>query len=143
MKRFLSVVTLLAFCASTALAGSALERNWQGLGTLRNARFVYVTSYDGPQFSRNILPEDRAAISRVQNAVRDWGYTVVYRPQQADMILAVQSRGSDDTLAVYSRGFSHYLWRASQKGGFSAETSTLLDELKTDLDRAKGARGEE
>ena len=135
MKKFLGLTFVLFALAGAVLAQS--YSNWQALGTLRNARFVYVTSYDGSQFSRNLLPEDRAAISRVQDAVRDWGYTVVYRPQQADMILAVQSRGSDDTLAVYSPGFSQYVWRVSQKRGFSAETATLLDELKTDLDRAQ------
>ena len=28
-------------------------------GTLVNARYVYVTSYDGDQFDINLLPEDR------------------------------------------------------------------------------------
>jgi hypothetical protein len=137
MKRLWSVVTLLVFCAGTVLGASAQEQNWKALGTLRNAQFVYVTSYDGSQSSRNLLSEDRAAISRVQDAVQSWGgYTIVYRPQQADMIIAVMSRGSEDVLAVYSRGFSHYLWRASQKRGFSAEGS-LLAELRADLDRTK------
>ncbi|MGB7865135.1 MAG: hypothetical protein WCF74_17220, partial [Candidatus Sulfotelmatobacter sp.] len=30
-------------------------------GTLVNARYVYVTSYDGDQFNVNLLPEDRQA----------------------------------------------------------------------------------
>lgn len=140
MKKLWSVVAVVALCSVAALADSMYGRNWEALGTLRNAQFVYVTSYDGSQFSRNILPEDRAAISRVQDALRDWGYTVVYRPQQADMILAVQSRGSEDTLSVYSRGFSQYLWRASQKRGFALEVGTLLGQLKADLDRAKAGR---
>src|ERR1700678_2108531 len=36
-------------------------------GTLVNARFVYVTSYDGDQFNPNLLPEDRQAIATVKN----------------------------------------------------------------------------
>jgi hypothetical protein len=31
-------------------------------GTLINARYVYVTSYDGDQFNINLFPEDRQAI---------------------------------------------------------------------------------
>ncbi len=139
MKKFLGLAVVLFALAGVALAQYG-DQKWEALGTLRNARFVYVTSDDGGQFSRNVLPEDRAAISRVQDAVRSWGYTVVYRPQQADMILAVQSRGSEDTLAVYSTGFSHYLWRASQKRGFALEGGSLLNQLKADLDRAKAGR---
>ncbi len=140
MRKLIGVIALLAMCSMAALADSKYGRNWEALGTLRNAQFVYVTSYDGSQFSRNVLPEDRAAISRVQDALRDWGYTVVYRPRQADMIIAVQSRGSEDTLSVYNPGFSQYLWRASQKRGFALEVGTLLDQLKADLDRAKAGR---
>ncbi len=135
MKKLIALAVVLSGLAGVMVAQS--YSNWEALGTLRNARFVYVTSYDGSQFSRDVLPEDRAAISRVQDAVRSWGYTVVQRPQQADMILAVQSRGSEDTLAVYSAGFSNYLWRASQKHGFSLENGTLLNQLKADLDRTK------
>ena len=40
---------------------------------LANARFVYVTAYDGDQFNLNLLPEDRAAIARVQDAIQKWG----------------------------------------------------------------------
>ncbi len=125
-------------------AQSKPEQNWQSLGTLRNARFVYVTSYDGPQFSSNLLPEDRAAIARVQDGVEGWGgYIVVYRPQQADMILVVQSRPSEDVLAVYSPGMwpnGSYLWRSYRQNGFSMENSVLLNTLNADLDRARAAR---
>ena len=70
--------------------------------TLANARFVYVAAYDGDQFDSRLLPEDRAAIGRVQDAIQKWGkLTVVYRPQDADIILMVQSRPSEDVLAVY------------------------------------------
>ena len=70
--------------------------------TFANARFVYVTAYDGDQFNPRLLPEDRAAIARVQDAIEKWGKLIlVYRPQEADVILAVQSRPSEDVLAVY------------------------------------------
>src|SRR5258708_20727183 len=70
--------------------------------TLANARFVYVAAYDGDQFDPNLLPDDRAAIARVEDAIQKWGkLTVVYRAQDADIILMVQSRPSEDVLAVY------------------------------------------
>ena len=71
-------------------------------GTLANARYVYVASYDGDQFDPNLLPEDREAISAVQNAIQKWGkLTLVYQPSEADIIILVTSRPSEDLLAVY------------------------------------------
>lgn len=141
MKYLWSLLLMASLGSGAALAQSYREQNWKALGTLRNARFVYVTSYDGPQFSPYLLPEDRAAITRVQGAVQGWrGYIVVYRPQQADMILVVQSRPSEDVLAVYGPGMwprGTYLWRAYRENGFSAEHSALLTALKADLDRTR------
>ena len=94
--------------------------------TLSNARFVYVTAYDGDQFNPQLLPEDRDAIGRVQNAIQKWGkLIVVYRPQDADIMLVVQSRPSEDVLALYdahggdagSRPSQTYLWRVMGRGG--------------------------
>ena len=44
-------------------------------GTLANARYVYVASYDGDQFDPNLLPEDRKAISAVQKRYSKLGQT--------------------------------------------------------------------
>jgi hypothetical protein len=94
--------------------------------TLANARFVYVAAYDGDQFDPRLLPEDRAAIARVQDAIEKWRkLTVVYRPQEADIILMVQSRPSEDVLAVYdahrgdesSRPSQGFLWRVMGRDG--------------------------
>ena len=41
-------------------------------GALVNARYVYVTSYDGDQFNINLLPDDRQAIAAVQDALQKW-----------------------------------------------------------------------
>jgi hypothetical protein len=71
-------------------------------GILANARYVYVASYDGDQFDTNLLPEDRDAIGAVQAAFQNWGkLMIVYRPSEADIIILVTSRPSEDLLAVY------------------------------------------
>jgi hypothetical protein len=41
--------------------------------TLNNARYVYVTSYDGDEYTPGLLPEDRQAIATVQDAIQKWG----------------------------------------------------------------------
>jgi hypothetical protein len=139
MKRALSVVALLSFLSLAALAASTQHQAWNALGVVRNARYVYVTSYDGPQFSTNLLPDDRAAIAAVQNAIHDSGYIVVYRPSEADMILAVQARPSSDLLAVYEGGrfrTGSYLWRAEAKNGLSGSNPALVQQLERALEIA-------
>ncbi len=139
MKRILSVVALLALVSLGALAQDKSGEGWNALGVVRNARYVYVTSYDGPQFSTNLLPEDRTAISTVQNAIQDAGYVVVYEPWQADMVLAVQARPSSDLLAVYDGtryGLGTYLWRAEAKNGLSGSNPVLMRQLESALERA-------
>jgi hypothetical protein len=107
--------------------------------TLINARYVYVTSYDGNEFNPNVLTEDRQAIADVQNALKDWGrYVVVYEPEQADMIVAVQKRGSEDVLAVYdTRGPADmYLWRAMSHGGLDKNEMPIVTELRQAVEKA-------
>src|SRR5229473_1781542 len=71
-------------------------------GTLANARYVYVASYDGDQFNPNLLSDDRDAISAVQSAIQSWGkLRIVYRPSEADIVILVTSRPSEDLMAVY------------------------------------------
>lgn len=107
-------------------------------GTLINARYVYVTSYDGNEFNPNILPRDRDAINAVQDGIQNWGhYILVYSPREADMIIAVQSRGSEDVLAVYDPHMRDtYLWRVMGRDGLQKGETPLFSELKTAVERA-------
>jgi hypothetical protein len=104
MKRFsLIAIILIMMTAISALAApkpsSATAPAFPG--TLANARYVYVASYDRDQFDTNLLPEDRSAISSVQNAIQAWGkLTLVYQPSDADIIILVTSRPSEDLLAA-------------------------------------------
>ncbi len=112
--------------------------------TLSNARFVYVTAYDGDQFNPALLPDDRAAIGRVQDAIQKWGKLIVVdRPQDADIILAVESRPSEDVLALYdahrgdesSRPSQAYLWRVMGRGGLAQSEVPLLSQCETAWDK--------
>lgn len=108
--------------------------------TLINARYVYVTAYDGGQFNPRLLPEDRQAIAAVQDAIQRWGqYIVVYRLQDADMILAVESRPSEDVLAVYDAHLksSTYLWRAMGREGLQQGETPLVTQLQQAVEKAE------
>jgi hypothetical protein len=106
--------------------------------TLSNARFVYVAAYDGDQFDSNLLPDDRLAIGRVQDTVEKWGkLTLVYRPEDADIILLVQSRPSEDVLALYdAHSFrSTYLWRVMARDGFQKGEVPLVSQFEQAWDK--------
>jgi hypothetical protein len=113
-------------------------------GTLVNARYVYVTSYDGDQFDSNLLPEDRQAIGSVQDAIQKWGkFTLVYQPQQADIVLMVTSRPSEDVLAVYdAHGWprDQYLWRMMGRSGLQQNETPFITDLQKAFERATTKR---
>ena len=101
-------------------------------GTLANARFVYVASYDGDQFAPNLLPEDRDAINAVQNAIQSWGkLTIVYEPSQADIMILVTSRPSEDVMAVYDMPPGGiFLWRVMAHAGLQSGETPLVTEFE-------------
>jgi len=114
-------------------------------GILVNARYVYVTSYDGGQFDVNLLPEDRQAIATVQDAIQKWGkFALVYEPNQADVVLMVMSRPSEDVLAVYdAHGWLHgsqYLWRMMGRNGLQENESPFVTNLEKAFDQATAGK---
>ncbi len=113
-------------------------------GTLVNARFIYVTSYDGDQFNPNLFPEDRQAIATVQDAMQKWGkFILVYDPHQADIVLMVMSRPSEDVLAVYdAHGWpqNQYLWRMMGRSGLQPTEAPLVTNLEKAFEQATAGK---
>lgn len=134
------LATTLAIAAPKAPKVNAPQNIPAFPGTLVNARFIYVTSYDGDQFSPNLFPEDRQAIATVQDAIQKWGkFILVYEPQQADIVLMVMSRPSEDVLAVYdAHGWpqNQYLWRMTGRNGLQPSEAPLFTNLEKAFDQA-------
>ncbi len=143
-----AVVCVMATTFSMAAPKPPKAANAQNIpafpGTLVNARYVYVTSYDGDQFDSNLLPEDRQAISSVQDALQKWGkFTLVYQSQQADIVLMVTSRPSEDVLAVYdAHGWpsDQYLWRMMGRSGLQQNETPFITDLQKAFERATTKR---
>jgi hypothetical protein len=135
MKRFSflanSLIVVAAIAASAAPNPSAATVP-AFPGILANARFVYVTSYDGDQFDPNLFPEDRMAIFTVQNAIQNWGkLTLVYKPADADIIIRVTSRPSEDLLAVYdAHEHGNFLWRVMGRDGLQSGETPLVTQFE-------------
>ena len=140
MKGFSLLAGILILLAISALAApkpsSATVPAFPG--TLANARYVYVASYDGDQFDTNLIPEDRNAISAVQNAIQTWGkLTLVYQPSDADIIILVTSRPSEDVMAVYDGhqgAGGSYLWRVMGRDGLASGETPLVTQFEKGFD---------
>jgi hypothetical protein len=140
MKRASASALVLLILGALAYAAPAQHNAPAFPKTLINAKYVYVTSYDGDQFDQRLLREDRSAISAVQEAIQKWGhYVVVYRPENADIVLMVQSRPSEDLLAVYDAKLwpeQSYLWRVMGRGGLQEGETPLVSKLQTAVEQA-------
>jgi hypothetical protein len=134
------LVLALLLTATAAVAAPRVKNSQANAippfpGTLVNAKYVYVTSYDGDQFDINLFPEDAKAIAAVQNAIQSWGkFVVVYKPSQADIVLMVTSRPSEDVLAVYdAHGWpqsDEFLWRMMGRNGLQTGETPLVTNLE-------------
>src|SRR5713101_3159800 len=136
MKRFFLVaISWIVVAAISALAAPSptTAKVPAFPGILANARYVYIASYDGDQFDPNLLPEDRDAIGAVQDAIQTWGkLTLVYKPSEADIIILVTSRPSEDLMAVYDgHGSSgNYLWRVMGRDGLETGETPLVTQFE-------------
>jgi hypothetical protein len=135
MKRFsLLAIGLILVAAISAAASPTTAKVPAFPGTLANARYVYVASYDGDQFDPKLLPEDRDAIGAVQDAIQEWGkLTIVYRPSDADIIILVTSRPSEDLMAIYDAHQgpnSNFLWRVMGRDGLQSGETPLVTQFE-------------
>lgn len=134
MRTFGRIVSAMLLLAATVFAApkpSAPDRPFPAV--LKNARFVYVSAYDGDQFDTNLFPQDRAAIAAVEDSIRKWGrLMVVTRHSDADIIVLVQSRPSEDVMAVYDarmRG-GQYLWRTMGRDGLQTGETPMATQFE-------------
>ena len=116
---------------------------------LVSARFVYVTTYDGPpwSWSSNMLTGDRQAVGDVEGALQTWGkYILVYRPEVADIVLVVQRRPTEDILAAYESKQVYQgkqvvssipLWRGMMVGGLASKELPLVTSFRKAVEAAE------
>jgi hypothetical protein len=147
MKRFSMIATgfiILAAISAMAAAHSNTPKVPAFPGTLANARYVFVESYDGDQFDPNLLPDDRDAIGAVQDAIQKWGkLVIVYRPSEADIVIRVTSRPSEDLMAVYDAHLGpngNFLWRVMGRDGLQSGQTPLVTQFEKGFESVQRSR---
>jgi hypothetical protein len=85
------IATLLLLVAPLALAQQKPKKHSDLPAVFSKARFVFVQAEDGDIMRPGLYPEDRNAISDVQQGIRDWNrYAVAINRDDADLILIVR-----------------------------------------------------
>jgi hypothetical protein len=70
------------------------QTNTAYLNRVANARFVMVTTERGDPFDPRTDSEDRRAVGDIQSMITQWkAFTLVYRQDQADIVIAVRTAG--------------------------------------------------
>ena len=89
MKLLKCTAILLAMAAPVALAKDKNKNKVPAV--FSTARYVYVQAQDGDIMNPGLFPEDRDAISNVQDEVRDWKrYSVTINRRDADLVFVVR-----------------------------------------------------
>jgi hypothetical protein len=84
-----SALFVIAFASS-----QAQQTNQAYLNKIVNARFIMVTTESGDPFDPKVMSDDRRAAGDIQNKIKEWKrFTLVYRKEDADIVIAVRSAG--------------------------------------------------
>ena len=90
MRQFRTVVLLSLVLVALSLA-HAKSKKQEVSSIFSNAHYVYVQAIDGDIMRPGLYPEDRDAISTVQQAVRDWNrYVITTDRNHADLVFIVR-----------------------------------------------------
>jgi hypothetical protein len=70
------------------------QTNKAYLNRIASARFIQVVTENGDPFDPVIDAQDRRAVGEIQNKINEWKtFTLVYRKEDADIVIAVRTAG--------------------------------------------------
>jgi len=82
---FASALLMLGSCTATAQSNAAF------LNQIVHARYIMVTTENGDPATLRADPDDRRVALEIQNQLQQWKrFILVWKPQDADIILAVR-----------------------------------------------------
>ena len=103
MKCRKTVGVLLVLFMPLVAAHSKGKKRSEISALFANARYVYVQAEDGDITKPGLYPEDRDAISNVQQALREWNrYAITTERDSADLVFIVR-QGTPARVAGASR----------------------------------------
>ncbi len=91
MRSFRVIVVLLVIVAPFVFAKDKAKKRAELSSLFSNAHYVYVQAEDGDIMRPGLFPEDRDAISAVQEALREWNrYVLTTEREHADLVIVVR-----------------------------------------------------
>lgn len=107
---------------------------------LKNAKAVYIANFDS--FDTSSSPEKREALAVLEESIRKWGgLRVVSDSRLADVVLSVESHGSEDTLTLYDARLwptQSSAWQMSLKNGMQGKNAPLVGYLEKAFENTPG-----
>lgn len=92
MRRYAAVGMVLLVGGMVTTASAKKKKDPVASKIFCQARYAYVRAVDGDVLNPNVLPEDREAASDLMHHLQDWKrYTMVYEPDQADLVFMVRT----------------------------------------------------
>ena len=103
MKSWKIIGALLVLFLTLVPAHAKGKKQPEVSALFANARYVYVQAEDGDLMKPGLYPEDRDAISNVQQALREWNrYAITTERDSADLVFIVR-QGTPARVAGASR----------------------------------------
>lgn len=106
MQRRLVVLAIAVLALPVAFAQSKSKKH-DLPAVFANAHYVYVRALDGDIMKPGLYPEDRQAISDMQDGLRDWNrYALTIEQEHADLVFVVRkgrSSGEQNRVGISGR----------------------------------------
>jgi hypothetical protein len=81
----------LLICFLIVTSGQSKPKKPDVPAVFQNARYVYVEAVDGDILKPGLYPEDRQAITDVQDSIRAWNrYAIALNRGEADLVIVVR-----------------------------------------------------
>lgn len=126
-----SILTFSLLFAACVLSLSAKQKDARLPDEVLSARYVAVVIFGSDGNIMHETPEDRRAVTDVENAFRKWGrYKVTMYPKDAELIIAVRRSGRPNAKVGTRIGTGAP--NVSVSGNYAHEDSFLVFRAKTE-----------
>jgi hypothetical protein len=89
--KFYRALAVLSLVVAVVCVAQKAKKHAGVSGAFKDARYVYVQAQDGDIMKPGLYPEDRQAISDIEDGVRDWNrYALAISRREANLVFVVR-----------------------------------------------------